>query len=72
MLADAPVDAVALFELGLDLGVQAGRDVDLVDLRAVSTILRKEVVTEGELVVAVDGAVCRAFVADSLALYWVG
>ncbi len=69
VLTDVPIDAVALFELGLELGVKASRDVDLLDLRAVSTIMRKEVVCEGELVVAVDPAACESFVADSLALY---
>ncbi len=59
----------SLFELGLELGVQASRDVDLIDLRAVSTIMRKEIVSEGELVVAADAAACESFVADSLALY---
>ena len=69
VLAAAPVDALELFELGLELGVQASRDVDLIDLRAVSTIMRKEIVSEGELVVAADAAACESFVADSLALY---
>ncbi len=69
VLAAAPIDAVELFDLGLDLGVQASRDVDLLDLRVVSTIMRKEVVSEGELVFAADPGACDWFVADSLALY---
>lgn len=69
VLAKAPVDAVELFELGLELGVRASRDVDLLDLRVVSTIMRKEIVSEGELLIAADPTACESFVADSLALY---
>lgn len=69
VLARKPVDAVQLFELGLDLGVLAKRDVDLIDLRRVSTVMRKVVVTEGALVFAGDAAACESFAADSLALY---
>jgi predicted nucleotidyltransferase len=69
VLAARPVDGVQLFDLGLDLGVMAGRDVDLIDLRRVSTVMRKEVVTEGVLVWAGDQAACAAFASDSLALY---
>lgn len=69
VLTQKPVDAVQLFDLGLDLGVKASRDVDLIDLRRVSIVMRKEVVTEGRLVRAVDRLACEAFAADSLAMY---
>jgi predicted nucleotidyltransferase len=69
VLADAPVDAVLLFETGLALGNIASRDVDLVDLRRVSTVLRHVVATEGILVDEIDVLACAAFAADTAALY---
>lgn len=69
VLGREPFDRVQVFDLGLDLGVQAGRDVDLVDLRRVSTVMRKEIVTEGVLVHCTDAAACEAFVAEARALY---
>jgi predicted nucleotidyltransferase len=69
VLARSKVDAIQLFELGLDLGVLANRDVDLVDLRVVSTVMRKVIVTTGRLVFAADSVACARFAADSVALY---
>lgn len=69
VLGATAFDPVAVFTLGLDLGVLAGRDVDLLDLRAVSTVMRKEVVCTGRLVSRDDADACANFVAASLALY---
>jgi predicted nucleotidyltransferase len=69
VLADAPIDGVVLFDLGLELGVIANRDVDLIDLRRASTVLRKEVVSGGRLAWTADAAACEAFAGDSMALY---
>jgi predicted nucleotidyltransferase len=69
VLAREPIDAVQLFDLGLDLGVLAKRDVDLIDLRRVSTVMRKVVVTDGVLAFAAEADACESFAADSVALY---
>ena len=69
VLGPAAFDPVAVFDLGLELGVLAQRDVDLVDLRRMPVVLRKEVMTGGRLVVCQDRSACEAFVADSMALY---
>lgn len=69
VLAPTPLDSVLVFDLGLELGVIAGRDVDLVDLRRVSTLLRHVVATEGLLLACHDAEACTAFSADSAALY---
>jgi uncharacterized protein len=69
ILGPATLDAVQVFDLGLALGVIAGRDVDLVDARRLPIVLRKEVVVGGRLVAALDANQCAVFEADTLAMY---
>lgn len=69
VLGKAAFDPVLVFDLGLDLGVLARRDVDVVDLRRAPVTLRKEIVHAGRLVSCRDEGACHTFVADSLALY---
>ncbi|HEX5054663.1 MAG TPA: nucleotidyltransferase domain-containing protein [Planctomycetota bacterium] len=69
VLGPTAFDPVLVFDLGLELGVLASRDVDLVDLRAASTVLRKEALHGGRLLSCLDRAACEAFLADSMALY---
>ena len=47
VLADSPVNPLALFELAGDLTAFLGANVDLVDLRAAPTLLKFKIVTEG-------------------------
>jgi uncharacterized protein len=47
MLLDSVLDPVERWELQEDLARQLGRPVDLVDLRAASTVLRMQVVSTG-------------------------
>lgn len=47
ILNDGPLDPVALWELTSDLAEIAGCPVDLVDLRAASTVLQYQVITKG-------------------------
>lgn len=68
LLARDPLDVVRVFDLGLDLGVIASRDVDLVDLRRVSVLLRHVVCSEGRLLVVVDADACEEFVATTAAM----
>ena len=60
-LAAAPVDAVARFELQERLAARLKRDVDLVDLRRTSTVMRMQVISAGSLVAAFDPAAQEAF-----------
>ncbi len=46
-LADREADPVCVFDLGNALAGETGVDVDLVDLRGASTVMRKEVYVNG-------------------------
>ncbi len=48
VIARQPCDTVALWNLGQTLAAKLHRDVDLVDLRSASTVLRAQVVAYGE------------------------
>ncbi|MEH6564718.1 MAG: nucleotidyltransferase domain-containing protein [Halopseudomonas sp.] len=48
ILADTPPDAVGLWELAGQLADIAGCDVDLLDLRAASTVMQYQVITTGK------------------------
>ncbi len=54
ILPDRPLDSWERIERALDVGSRLRRDVDLVDLRKVSPVLRFEVVTRGIRVAARD------------------
>lgn len=68
VLGTAAFDPVAIFDLGLELGVLARRDVDLIDLQRAPTALCKEVVSRGRLVACQDPVACEAFAADCMSL----
>lgn len=61
VLARNPIPSVRLFELAQDLAVQLHRDVDLVDLRAVSTVMRMQVLSTGVCLDAPDEPARREF-----------
>lgn len=69
VLARGPLDPVAVFDLGLELGVLARCDVDLIDLRHAPTVLRKEVTVNGRRVACADSVACDRFAADAVAMY---
>jgi predicted nucleotidyltransferase len=69
VLGPTPFDAVRIFDLGLELGVLARRDVDLVDLRRLPIVLQKEVLVDGRLLAPIDSRACAAFELDSIAMY---
>lgn len=48
VLARDPIPALRRFELAQELAAQLHRDVDLVDLRTTSTVMRMQVVSTGE------------------------
>lgn len=48
VLARIPIPSLRKFELAQELAVQLHRDVDLVDLRTASTVMRMQVISTGE------------------------
>jgi predicted nucleotidyltransferase len=60
-LATASVEPMARFELQERLAARVGCDVDLVDLRSASTVMRMQVVSTGCLVATFDAAAQEAF-----------
>ncbi len=48
VLARHPIPALRRFELAQELAAQLHRDVDLVDLRIASTVMRMQVISTGE------------------------
>lgn len=61
LLPDQPLDTLARWELAQDLALLLKRDVDLVDLRAASTVLRAQVVATGERIYCADVSACEVF-----------
>ncbi len=61
VLTERPLDSVRCWELAQALAVEAGRDVDLVDLLSVSTVFRAQIVSNGTRLHCTDKNVCRAF-----------
>lgn len=49
VLADRPFDAITRWELGQAIAVKLGRDVDLVDLRSATAVLRAQVLEHGRV-----------------------
>jgi predicted nucleotidyltransferase len=54
ILLPGKADVLALWEAGNDLAVRLRRDVDLVDLRAASTVMQHQIVTTGVRLWAAD------------------
>ena len=48
ILVDGPVDPFAIFTLAGEIAEIAGLEVDLVDLRAASTVMQHQIITTGE------------------------
>ena len=61
VLVRDPIPSMRLFELAQDLAVQLHRDVDLIDLRAVSTVMRMQVLSTGACLDAPDEPARREF-----------
>lgn len=54
ILARDPISAEKLFEAAQDLAIQLHRDVDLLDLRAASTVMRAQVISTGQCLESKD------------------
>lgn len=61
VLAHAPIPNIRRFELAQELAVQLHRDVDLVDLRSASTVMRMQVLSTGTCLNAPDEPARREF-----------
>jgi predicted nucleotidyltransferase len=61
VLACHPIPALRRFELTQELAAQLHRDVDLVDLRNASTVMRMQVISTGECLASRDETGRREF-----------
>jgi len=61
ILAERAVDAVLLWETAQEIADAVGREVDLLDLRAVSTVMRMQVISRGERVDCRDEMAAETF-----------
>jgi predicted nucleotidyltransferase len=69
VLAQAPLPAEARWQLAQTLAIELRRDVDLVDLRQASTVLRVQVLGSSQLLFEGDIAKREAFEAVALGAY---
>ncbi len=61
VLARDPLPVMRRFELAQELAIQLHRDVDLVDLRSASTVMRMQVISTGTCLNAPDEPARREF-----------
>lgn len=61
VLARNPLPNMRRFELAQELATQLHRDVDLVDLRTASTVMRMQVISTGECLASQDEPARREF-----------
>ncbi len=61
VLTQAPLRAAELWQLAQVLAGRLGREVDLVDLRAASAVLRMQAVGRGRRIFCADHKACEAF-----------
>ncbi|MEK6533666.1 MAG: nucleotidyltransferase domain-containing protein [Nitrospirota bacterium] len=61
VLTRNPIPAMRRFELAQELAIQLHREVDLVDLRSASTVMRMQVVSTGECLNAPNESARREF-----------
>ena len=69
VLPDCPLDAWDLHERATTLAERLGREVDLVDLRRVGTVLRFEVAVRGVRVAARDPFACDLFETAAVSMF---
>ncbi len=69
ILPERPLDAWERHERAEEVASRLGRDVDLVDLRAVGTVLRFEITTRGLRVAARDPFSCDLFETAAMAMF---
>jgi uncharacterized protein len=61
ILTQKPSDVVILWQIAQELSAKVQRDVDLLDLRSVSTVMRLQVVAYGERIYCADKLSCDLY-----------
>jgi len=61
ILNRSPISSVACWDLAQDLASEAGRDVDVVDLRAASTVMRAQTIANGHRLYCANERECTEF-----------
>jgi len=61
ILLDKPLPELRRFELAQELAIQLHRDVDLVDLRSASTVMRMQILSTGTCLASEDDGARREF-----------
>ena len=69
ILSPKPITNLARWELAQDLARQLRRDVDLVDLRSASTVLRHQVFHQGQRIYCADPFLSEEFESRALSDY---
>lgn len=57
----APIEVVQLWDLAQILSELVGKDVDLVDLRGASTVMRMQIIAKDRRIACFDAWVCETF-----------
>jgi len=60
VLADSPIDPEKLWKLAQDMAAMLGLEVDIIDLRQASTVMRMQIVEGGKRLYCRDQAACDA------------
>lgn len=61
LLLQEPLSELRRFELAQELAIQLHRDVDLVDLRTASTVVRMQIISTGTCLIITDEPARREF-----------
>ena len=69
ILPQEPLDGWDVFERAQDVASRLHREIDLVDLRRVGTVLRFEVATQGVRVAAREPFTCDLFETTAISMY---
>ena len=69
VLSDGPVDPALLWNTAQELACQVMKDVDLVDFRAATTVLQKEIVEHGVWLQKAKPFICDLFETHVISMY---
>lgn len=61
VLAEKPLDPVMLWNLAQEISARLHRDIDVLDLRSVSTVMRAQVIAYGQRLYCTKVLVCDLF-----------
>lgn len=69
VLARSPLDNLDRWKLQEDLAAEIGRDIDLVDLRSASTVMRAQVLDRGIVLAEIDRTARQQFEMQTCSAY---